>query len=371
MSRQLEVPFADLRPLERELGKELRAAFGRVLSASWYVRGSECDAFERAFADYIGAGHCVGCGNGLDALALALAALGIGSGDEVIVPAMTFVATALAVTKAGATPVLVDVDPATSNIDPSKLGAAVTPWTAAIVPVHLWGQPADMEPILELARGRGLAVVEDCAQAHGATYQGQRVGTLGDAAGFSFYPGKNLGALGDAGAVATGDGEMARRVRALGNYGSEVRYRHDLEGTNSRLDELQAAFLSAKLPALDRVNASRRDVAARYLSGIKNPAVVLPQEAPGRTHVWHVFAVRCSERDALAAHLEERGVHTNVHYPLPVHLQPCYRGLGYGEGDFPVAEEIARTELSLPMFYGMTDEQVEHVISSVNGFGRQ
>lgn len=371
MGEQINVPFVDLRPLERELAEGIRSAFERVLNASWYIRGSECAAFEQAFADYIGSEYCVGCGNGLDALTLALETLGVGPGDEVIVPSLTFVATALAVSKTGATPVLVDVNLLTANLDPSKLGAVATPRTKAIVPVHLYGQPADMASILTFAQEHGLAVVEDCAQAHGATYHGKTVGSFGDAAGFSFYPGKNLGALGDAGAIVTNDAEVARRVRALGNYGSEVRYRHDLLGANSRLDELQAALLLAKLPALDDTNDFRRDVARRYLEGMHNPLVTLPSEAAGCKHVWHVFAIRCAQRDELRAFLADRGIATNVHYPLPVHLQPCYRGLSYAEGSFPEAESWAATELSLPMFYGMTDEQVAWVIRAINEFGGQ
>lgn len=364
----MEVPFADLRPLERELRGDIESAFRRVLDTSWYIRGKECETFERAFADYLGVGQCVGCGNGLDALEIALKALGIGPGDEVIVPAHTFVATALAVTRTGATPVLADIEPVTFNLDPDAIGPVISPHTAAIVPVHLYGQSADMNPILEIARSHGLAVVEDCAQAHGAKYAGCRVGTLGDAAGFSFYPGKNLGALGDAGAVVTSDYGVARRARALGNYGSEKRYRHDMLGANSRLDEIQAAILSAKLTSLDSVNKARASVADRYRKEINNPAVTLPGVRDGSTHVWHVFGVRCASRDELHNHLKRKGVNTNVHYPTPVHLQPCYRSLGYSEGDFPIAESIAREELSLPLFYGMTSEQIEHVVESVNGF---
>ena len=369
MSEQVDVPFVDLRPLERKLSGDLHAAFERVLDASWYIRGSECASFEKAFSGYVGVEHCVGCGNGLDALTLALEALGVGPGDEVIVPALTFVATALAVSKAGAVPVLVDVHPHTANLDPTGLSAAVTPKTRAVIPVHLYGQPADMDPILRFAQEHGLAVVEDCAQAHGATYRGKTVGSFGNAAGFSFYPGKNLGALGDAGALVTNDAEIARRARALGNYGSETRYRHDLLGANSRLDELQAALLLAKLPTLDTANEFRRDVAGRYLEGMHNPLVALPAEAGGCRHVWHVFAVRCEQRNELRAFLATRGIATNVHYPLPIHLQPCYRDLGYAEGDFPEAEAWAATEISLPLFCGMTVEQVEWVIRSVNEFG--
>lgn len=370
MAGQVGVPFVDLRPLEYELDAEIRGAIERVLGRSWYIGGEEGLVFERAFASYVGAAHCVGVGNGLDALALALQALGLGEGDEVIVPASTFVATALAATKVGATPVFVDCDPETSNIDSSSAAAAITARTRAIMPVHLYGQPADMRPIMALAREHGLLVVEDCAQAHGAKYEGKVVGTFGDAAGFSFYPGKNLGAMGDAGAAVTDDKNVADRIRMLGNYGSRVRYAHELEGWNSRLDELQAAVLSAKLPYLDRCNEARREVAARYLEGIVNPLVSLPRVPKWAEPVWHVFAVRCMRRDELREFLEGRGIGTNVHYPTPVHLQGCYRRLGYSEGDLPGAEEVARTELSLPIFPGMTERQIEWVVESVNAFGR-
>ena len=367
MTERVEVPFVDLRPLERELGDSPREAIERVLKASWYVRGSECASFERAFAGYVGAGQCVGCGNGLDALSLALAALGVGEGDEVIVPAMTFVATALAVTKVGAVPTFVDVDPQTANIDTMELGASFTERTKAILPVHLYGRPANMDAVLGFAQEHGLLVVEDCAQAHGAVYRGEKVGSFGDAGAFSFYPSKNLGALGDAGAVVTDDAAVANRVRALGNYGSEAHYQHELLGCNSRLDELQAALLLAKLPSLDAVNEFRQGVAELYVLGINNPLVRLPALEEGC--VWHVFAVRCKRRDELREFLAARGIGTNVHYPLPVHLQPCYRSLGYGKGDFPHAEAWADAELSLPMFYGMTSEQIDWVVECVNEFG--
>ena len=365
---RIEVPFVDLRPLEHELEGEIRGAIGRVLDRSWYIGGEEGVAFEREFSAYVGVRHCTGCGNGLDALALALEALGIGEGDEVIVPANTFVATALAASKVGATPLLVDCDPQTHNMDPLLLEAALTGRTRAVIPVHLYGQPAEMGPIMSFAREHRLFVVEDCAQAHGARYDGQTVGTFGDAAGFSFYPGKNLGAMGDAGAVVTDRNDVADAVRTLGNYGSRERYVHELPGWNSRLDELQAAILLAKLPVLDLCNSSRRSVALRYLEGINNPLVSLPVVPEWAEPVWHIFAVTCEERDALRDFLSGRGIGTNIHYPIPIHLQDAYRSLGYTRGEFPEAERLARTEVSLPMFYGMDDEQVEWVIESVNAF---
>ena len=354
--------------MERELEPELRGAFERVFEHSWYIEGAEDEAFERAFADYVGARFCVGVGNGLDALMLALKALDIGPGDEVIVPSNTYIATALAVTYVGAGVVFVEPDLRTFNIDPARIEAAITPGTKAIMPVHLYGQACDMDPILQIAARHGLRVVEDCAQAHGATYKGRRVGTFGDAAGFSFYPGKNLGALGDAGAAVTNDEALAARIRALGNYGSDYKYHHIYKGNNSRLDELQAAFLSAKLPHLDRMNADRRRIANRYLAGMRNPKVALPFVRQDCQPVWHIFGVRCAQRDALERHLADRGIGTNKHYPIPMHLQQCYGDLGFSRGDFPIAEEISATELSLPMYYGMTDEQIDCVIDAINSF---
>lgn len=368
MKNNMQVPFVTFRPLERKLDKELRAAFERVYERSWYIEGEEDKAFEKAFASDCGVKYAVGCGNGLDSLMLSLKALGIGTGDEVIVPSNTFIATALAVTYCGATPVFVEPDINTFAIDPSKIEEKITEKTKAIMPVHLYGQSADMSPILAIAKKHGLFIVEDCAQAHGAKYKGKRIGSFGDAAGFSFYPGKNLGALGDAGAVVTNSKELADKVRALGNYGSDYKYHHIYQGNNSRLDEMQAAFLSAKLPILDKVNENRRKTASKYLSGMKNPLVILPTVPEYAEPVWHIFAVRSPERDRLERFLNDRGIGTNKHYPIPMHLQECYKDLGYKKGDFPIAEEISETELSLPMYYGMTDEEIDYVIAAVNEF---
>lgn len=354
--------------MEKELHNDLRGAFDRVFKRSWYIEGTEDEAFEKAFAEYCGAEHCVGVGNGLDALTLALRALGVGAGDEVIVPSNTYIATALAVTYVGAKPVFAEPDIRSFNIDPALIEAAITPKTKAIMPVHLYGQACVMDPIMEIARRHGLYVVEDCAQAHGATYKGRKVGTFGDAAGFSFYPGKNLGALGDAGAVVTNDRVLADKVRALGNYGSDYKYHHIYLGGNSRLDELQAAFLSAKLPHLDRMNAERGRIAGMYMEGIRTQKVAVPWVAEDCAPVWHIFAVRCAERDALEKHLKEKGIATNKHYPIPIHMQECYRDLGIPRGALPVAEEISRTELSIPLYYGMTDEEVRYVIDAINEF---
>ena len=364
----MNVPFVSFKPLEKELDTQLRAAFDRVLTSSWYIGGKEDEAFEEAFAAYCGTQYCIGCGNGLDALMLALRALDIGAGDEVIVPSNTFIATALAVTYTGAIPVFVEPDIRTYNIDPTKIEEKITEKTRAIMPVHLYGQPCDMDPILAIAKKHGLYVIEDCAQAHGATYKGRVIGSFGHAAGFSFYPGKNLGALGDAGAAVTNDKTLADKLRALGNYGSDYKYHHIYKGCNSRLDELQAAFLSAKLPLMDKVNADRQATARRYLNEIKNPAVILPYVLPGTEPVWHLFAIRCEKRDALAQYLTEKGIGVNKHYPIAMHMQECYKDLNIPEGSLPIAEEISATELSLPMYYGMTEDEVTYVIDAVNSF---
>ncbi len=364
----MNIPFVSFKPLEKELDKELRGAFDRVLERSWYIDGKEDAAFEKAFAEFCHTDYCIGVGNGLDALMLVLRALEIGAGDEVIVPSNTYIATALAVTYVGATPILVEPDIRTYNIDPAKIEAAITPKTRAIMPVHLYGQPCDMDPILAIAKKHNLYIIEDCAQAHGATYKGKIIGSFGDAAGFSFYPGKNLGALGDAGAVTTNSEDIAKKVRALGNYGSDYKYHHIYKGVNSRLDELQAAFLAAKLPIMDKVNDNRRETAAKYLAGIKNPLVELPYIPEYANPVWHIFALRCAERDRLAAFLTEKGLGINKHYPIAIHLQDCYKDLGLKEGDLPIAEEIAATQLSLPMYYGMTSEEIQYVIDCVNAF---
>ena len=364
----MKIPFVSFLPMERELEDDLRGAFDRVFTRSWYIEGAEDAAFEEHFAAYCGTKYCIGVGNGLDALMLTLKAMDIGEGDEVIVPSDTYIATALAVTYVGARPVFVEPRIETFNIDPEKIEAAITEKTKAIMPVHLYGQACDMDPIMEIARNHGLKVVEDCAQAHGATYKGRKVGTFGDAAGFSFYPGKNLGALGDAGAVVTNDRALAEKIRALGNYGSDYKYHHIYKGNNSRLDEMQAAFLSAKLPHLERMNVERRRIAGRYLTEIKNPKVILPIIPEDMVPVWHIFGIRCSERAALEKHLNERGVGTNKHYPIPMHLQDCYKDLGFHEGAFPIAEEISATELSIPMYYGMTEEEIQYVIDAINEY---
>lgn len=364
----MKIPFVSFLPMEHELDADLRAAFERVYTRSWYIEGVEDDHFEKAFAEYCNVKYCVGVGNGLDALMLALKALDIGVGDEVIVPSNTYIATALAVTYVGADVVFVEPDIRTFNIDPSKIEAAITEKTKAIMPVHLYGQACDMDPIMAIAKKYNLYVIEDCAQAHGATYKDKKIGSFGDVSGFSFYPGKNLGALGDAGATVSNNEAIIMKIRALGNYGSDYKYHHIYKGNNSRLDEMQAAFLAAKLPHLERMNVERRRIASMYLTGIKNSKIALPYVIEEVVPVWHIFAVRCKERDALEAYLKENGIATNKHYPIPMHLQECYKDLGFKQGDFPIAEEISETQLSLPMYYGMTDEEINYIIDIINKF---
>lgn len=359
------IPFLDLKAINLSHEGELKAAFDRVLHSGWYVLGGEVKAFEQEFAAYCGVKHAVGVSNGLDALHLILRAYGIGPGDEVIVPSNTYIATWLAVTYAGATPVPVEPDLATCNLDPELIEAAITRRTRAILAVHLYGQPARMNEIQAIASQHGLKVIEDAAQAHGATCSGRKTGALGDVAGFSFYPGKNLGALGDAGAVTTNDSALAERVRMLSNYGSREKYHNDSQGFNCRLDELQAAFLRVKLAHLDREMARRRAIARRYTEALEGIGVVLPEVAAGMEPAWHLYVIRSGWREALQEALARRGVATMIHYPVPPHLQPAYADLGLRTGDLPIAERIHREVLSLPMGPTMTDAQVEEVIAAV------
>lgn len=362
----MKIPFVSFKTLEKELDTELRSAFERVFENSWYIEGNEGKKFEEEFAAYCSVKHCIGCGNGLDALFLILKASGIGEGDEVIVPSNTFIATALAVSRTGAKPVLVEPHLLTYNIDADQIGAKITARTKAVIPVHLYGQPADMDAVCRVAQKYHLKVFEDAAQAHGARYKGKRVGGLADAAGFSFYPGKNLGALGDAGCVTTNDDELAAKIRALTNYGSDCKYHHIYQGYNTRLDEIQAAFLRAKLPKLDKVNEDRRRTAKRYSEGIRNPRLTLPYvDWSMVTPVWHIYAVRTSERDALVSYLESRDIYTGIHYPTAIHNQQAYQNLGIAKGSLPVCEEISATEISLPMYYGMKEE-TDYVIQVLN-----
>jgi len=348
---QRAIPFIDLRAAHEEIGTELDAAVSRVVESGWYLLGPELEAFEAEFADYCGTRHCVGVGSGLSAIELALQAAGVGPGDEVIVPAYTWVATWIAVTNAGAKPVAVDVHEGTYNIDASQIEAAITPATAAIVPVHLRGEPADMDAVSEIAQAHGLAVIEDAAQAHGARHRGRRAGSLGTAAAFSFYPTKNLGAFGDGGAVTTDDEAIADRVRLLRNYGQRDRYSIEVAGVNSRLAEIQAAVLRAKLPLLDQWNESRARLAEVYRQAFAGQESLLVPEVPEWADpVWHLYAIGHPDRDGCRAALEERGIQTLIHYPVPPHLSGAYPDYNELRGSFPVTERLAAATLSLPIY---------------------
>jgi dTDP-4-amino-4,6-dideoxygalactose transaminase len=361
----MNIPFLDLKAPHKELRDELRDAFERVLDSGWYILGAEVNWFEREFAEYCQSDHCVGVGNGLEALHLILRAYGIGEGDEVIVPSNTYIATWLAASYAGATPIPVEPDERTYNLDPSRLESAITPRTKAVIAVHLYGQPADMDSINAIARRHDIKVIEDAAQAHGARYKGRRVGSLGDAAGFSFYPGKNLGAIGDGGAVTTNDAVLADKVRVLCNYGSRVKYHNEVKGFNSRLDELQAAFLRTKLAKLDEWNERRKSVADRYLKELDKLGLALPYVAEWAAPVWHLFVVRHPKRDQLQKGLGESGVGSMIHYPIPPHLQPAYAELNFKPGDFPIAEAIHREVLSLPIGSHLENEHFRSVIHAI------
>jgi dTDP-4-amino-4,6-dideoxygalactose transaminase len=365
----MAVPFLDLKAAYKELQSQLDAAYRRVMGSGGYILGQEVEAFEDEFAGYCEAKYCIGVGNGLDALHLILRGYEIGAGDEVIVPANTYIATWLAISSAGATPVPVEPDIHTYNIDPGQIEEAITPNTRAIIAVHLYGQPADMDLIADIARKHHLKVIEDAAQAHGARYKGKRVGNLGDAAGFSFYPGKNLGALGDSGAVVTNDKDLANTVRMLRNYGSQVKYYHDLKGINSRLDSLQAAFLSVKLKHLDEWNNRRQIVARHYLKAMTEiPGLTIPSVPRWAEPVWHLFAVRHQQRDKLQKFLAEGKIGTLIHYPVPPHLSEAYAEQGWKLGDYPVTEKMADTILSLPIGPHLTEMMQKEVISKVKAF---
>jgi dTDP-4-amino-4,6-dideoxygalactose transaminase len=358
----VKVPFLDFVQPYEELKAELDEAYLRFMRSAWYILGKEVEAFEQEFAAYCGSKHCIGVGNGLEALHLVLRAWGIGEGDEVIVPSNTYIATWLAVSYTGAKPVPVEPDAQTFNIDQARIEAAVTPRTKAIMPVHLYGQPADMDPIMDIARKHKLKVLEDNAQSQGARYKGRRTGSLGDAAGNSFYPGKNLGAFGDAGAVTTDDAQLADQLRTLRNYGSKKKYYNECIGYNSRLDEMQAAFLRVKLKKLDEWNGRRGRVAEGYLAKMRgSTGLTLPFVPSWAEPVWHLFVVRHPKRDAFQAKLTEAGVGTLIHYPVPPHLSGAYAEAGFKKGAFPIAEDIANTVLSLPIGPHLASEQAEFV----------
>lgn len=358
----MAVPFLDLTSHHASMRAEFLHAIGEVIDTSAFAGGPYVARFEADFAAYCGTSQCIGVGNGTDALWLALLAFGVGPGDEVITVPSTFMATAEAISYCGAKPVFVDIEESTYTMDPAQLEQAITPRTKAIIPVHLYGQMADMDPIRAIAARHGLRVVEDACQAHGAEYQGKRAGSLGDAGCFSFYPGKNLGAFGEAGAVVTNCENTARHIRTLRDHGQAKKYHHTLVGWNARMDGIQGAVLKLKLPHLDRCNAARRGLARQYsqlLAGV--PGVVLPVEAPACQHVYHLYVIRVKERDRVLEALAKRGVHCGIHYPIPIHLQEAYRSLGQGRGSFPVAERCADEVLSLPMYPELTSEQVETV----------
>lgn len=364
----MKVPYTEFGQMHREIRMQMNAAISAVMDKNCFIDGEFCADFEKVFADYLGATYCVGCGNGLDALHLILRSYDIGAGDEVIVPAHTFIATALAVSYVGATPIFVDVEPDWYCLDPKNLEAAITPRTKAVMMVDIYGQAGAFDEVRDIARRHGLYLIEDAAQAHGATYKNRQLGTLGDAAGFSFYPGKNLGALGDGGCIVTNDFSTADKARALGNYGSRKKYQHEYKGINSRLDSLQAAILGVKLQSLDKWVSERRRIANRYLCEIANPFMKLPAVNPNGEHAWHIFAVMAEERERFLAHMRNSDIAVQIHYPVPMHLHEAYRDLGYCEGNFPVAEYIASHEVSLPMYYGMTEEQIGYVINTTNEF---
>jgi dTDP-4-amino-4,6-dideoxygalactose transaminase len=362
----MTIPFVDLKSQYRSLKPQMDAAIQSVLDRTAFVMGKEHNEFEQAFAAYIGVKHCLGVSTGTDALELALRACGLGPGDEVLTVPNTFIATTEAISCVGATIRWVEVDPRTYNMDPTQIEAAITPRTKALLPVHLYGQPADMEPIMAIARRHGLKVIEDCAQAHGARYHGQEVGTFGNVACFSFYPGKNLGAYGDGGAVITNDDEIAEKVRLLRNHGSRSKYEHVVEGYCRRLDNLQAAVLAVKLPYLDTWNECRRHAAAIYdrlLEAVSG--VVTPYVLPGVEPVYHVYVIQLPDRDRVQAALKAKGIETGIHYPVPLHQQPAYAHLGYTPADFPISTALGPRLLSLPMFPELDETQIQAVVGAV------
>ena len=363
------IPFVDLKAQYDSIAAEVDAAIHNVITTSDFILGKDVEKFEQEFAAYCETKYAVGMDSGISALELVLRALGIGAGDEVITVSHTFIATVSSISFTGARPVFVEVDAHSCNLDPSKLEAAITPRTKAILPVHLYGQPADMDVIGAVANKHGLALIEDACQAHGARYQGKRVGSFGAAGCFSFYPGKNLGAYGDGGAVTTNDAALADKLRMLRNYGQREKYNHIHLAYNRRLDSMQAAILRVKLPHLDRWNARRADIAAQYERALRNaPGITLPRVAADRTHVYHLYVIQHPDRDGLLAHLKSRGVSAGLHYPTPVHLQPCYRDLGVRAGSLPVSEALAKRVISLPMYAEMTTEQVQRVWEAVQEF---
>lgn len=362
----MNVPFVSFNEMHKETREEMIKKFIDVYDGGSFINGNELGKFEKEFASYCDVNYCIGCGNGLDALYLILRAFEIGAGDEVIVPSNTYIATALAVSYTGAKPVFVEPDLETYNIDTELIEEKINKNTKAIIAVHLYGHPADMDKINKIAKKYGLKVIEDAAQSHGALYKKNKVGSLSDAAAFSFYPGKNLGALGDAGAVLTDDKHIADKIRAISNYGSDYKYHHIYKGINSRLDELQASLLRVKLQYLDMWNDERKRIATRYLNEIKNKNIILPNVFENCDPVWHLFVIRTAKRDNLEKYLNTNGIATLKHYPIPMHMQKAYEDLNIRKGELPIAEKISDEVLSLPMFYGMSDDEITYVIQSLN-----
>jgi len=362
----MRIPFLNLEPMHTTIKNEIVDAFKKLYDNNLFILGPSVQTFEAEFSKYCGTQHCISCGNGLDALSIILRGYDIGEGDEVIVPSNTYIATALAVSYVGARVVFVEPDIRTFNIDINKIEAAITNKTKAIIAVHLYGCPAETDKIKALCKKYDLKLIEDAAQAHGAISNGKKTGNLGDAAGFSFYPGKNLGALGDGGAILTNDSVLAEKVRAIRNYGSKVKYYNEYKGVNSRLDEMQAGFLSIKLKYLDKWNADRQKTAKLYLEKINNSKIILPHIKSVAESIWHVFVVRTEYRDELINYLNNNEIGTLTHYPIPIHLQKAYKELGYKAGDFPVAETISKTVLSLPIWYGMKDDEINYIINVLN-----
>lgn len=364
----MNIPFVSFDPMHKEIEHQTLQKFKEVYEKNWFIQGEEVQKFEKEFAEFCESKDCIGCGNGLDALYLILRGYDIGRDDEVIIPSNTYIATALAVSYVGAKPIFVEPDLLTYNINPCLIEKAITPKTKAVIAVHLYGQPADMDEINQIAKKNGLKVIEDAAQAHGSLFKGKRVGSLGDASGFSFYPGKNLGALGDAGAIVTNDQKLADKIRAIANYGSDKKYHHIYKGTNSRLDEIQAAFLRIKLRNLDRWNDERRKIAEKYTYGIKNPRINKPLEAEYAKHIWHLFVVRTEKRDGFTKYLNDHGIGTTIHYPIPMHLQKAYEELKIPIGTLPLAEKISHEAISLPLWYGISDENINYIIETINNW---
>ena len=360
------IKFLDLEKINNRFRKEIDSRIKKILDKGWYLLGDEDKAFEEHFAKYCGVKNCIGCANGLDALNLIIKAYGFGAGDEIIVPANTYIASILAISENGCTPVLVEPDINTYNINPDLIEEKITDKTKAIMVVHLYGQAVKMDKIWELAKKYDLKIIEDSAQAHGAIYAGKKTGALGDASGFSFYPGKNLGCMGDGGCVTTNDDELATKIRAIANYGSDRKYHHIYKGTNSRLDEIQAAVLDIKLPYLDKDNERRREIAKYYRENIKNPKIILPKTYDEKAHVWHVFTIRTTNRDELQKYLEGNGIQTNIHYPTPPHKQGAYKE--WKNLSLPITEEIHKTILSIPISPVMTDDEIKKTTEVINAY---